>query len=218
MQRRFDLIVFDWDGTLVDSASAIVRSIQAASEDLGVPPPEDSDARYVIGLGLGEAVESLFPGSTPDFHLALADRYKHHFLSRDHEIELFPGVTQGISELSQQGYQLAVATGKSRRGLERAMDRTGLRPFFDQTRCADECFSKPHPQMLLEIMETLDAEGSRTVMIGDTTHDLQMAINASVSGIAVTYGAHPPGPLEALHPIGSFDSFHALHRWLTDNA
>lgn len=218
MQKRFELIVFDWDGTLMDSAATIVASIQAASRDIGVEVPSDAAARHIIGLGLNEAIAALFPQLLQADYARLAERYRHHFLSQDAEIPLFAGADEAVRELHAAGFLLAVATGKGRRGLDRALDHTGLRPFFHATRCADESFSKPHPQMLLELMEHLGATPDKTLMIGDTSHDLQMAVNAGVPSLGAAYGAHPVAGLLEFAPLACSGTFGELHQWLRENA
>jgi phosphoglycolate phosphatase len=189
--RAFDLIVFDWDGTLIDSTALIVGSVQLAAADLGLPVPSDEDARHIIGLSLVGAMAWLFPGQGADIYEALCDRYRVHYLKRDSEISLFNNVRDLLVALREDGYLLAVATGKARQGLDRALLQADLVKHFDATRCADETFSKPHPQMLLELIDELMVEPSRVLMIGDTTHDLQMAANAGTAALAVTCGAHP---------------------------
>lgn len=213
-ERNFDLIVFDWDGTLMDSTAAIVESIQAACADLGLPVPTRAQASHVIGLSLIGAVQAVVPGLDEAGCQRLAERYRHHFLARDHELVLFEGARALLDELRGQGYQLAVATGKARRGLSRVLASSGLEPLFDATRCADESFSKPHPGMLLELMDELFVAPERTLMIGDTTHDLLMAKNAGTQAVAMTYGAHPAAQLEAEMPRALLDSMAALREWL----
>ena len=217
MRKKFDLIVFDWDGTLVDSANAIVFSIQGAARDLGVTEPSNEEARYVIGLGLSEAIEHLFPNLTSQNFILLSERYRHHYLTQDKKISLYKGASEIIRALHAENFLLAVATGKSRAGLNRAFKSSGLGSFFHASRCADETFSKPHPAMLLELMSQLGVEANRTLMIGDTTHDLQMATNACVSGVGVTYGAHPKENLETLAPLTCVESVTKLHLWLNTN-
>lgn len=217
-QKQFDLIVFDWDGTLMDSTATIVRCIQAAARDLGLPVPDNRAAAYVIGLGLQEAMAAALPGVDPSWYPRMVERYRYHYLSKDHGLTLFEGVPEMLADLSQRGHFLAVATGKSRVGLNRALDVSKLVSLFHATRCADETFSKPHPAMLQEITRELGQDMKRTVMIGDTTHDLQMAINAGAAGIGVHYGAHEVAELEALDPVFSADSVARLHQWLIDNA
>jgi phosphoglycolate phosphatase len=218
MPKRFELLVFDWDGTLMDSAGAIVSSIRAACGDLGLPVPEEAAARHIIGLGLRDALSTLLPELPEEGYAPLVERYRHHYLGRDADIALFHGAAETIRSLSDAGFLLAVATGKSRQGLNRALTHTRLGPYFHASRCADECHSKPHPSMLEEIMEELAAVPQRTLMIGDTTHDLMMAANAGVAGLAVAYGAHPRDSLEALAPVATVDSFAELRQWLEHHA
>lgn len=218
MPRRFDLIVFDWDGTLMDSAGHIASSIQAACLDLGVPAPGDAAARHVIGLGLEEALVRAVPTLDRAHYPRLAERYRHHYLTRDRDLSLFEGASQMLAELHAESRLLAVATGKSRRGLDRALEVTGLAGVFHATRCADECHSKPHPQMLLELMDVLGVDETRTLMIGDTTHDLDMAKNARVAAVAVTFGAHPREDLVSAEPLACLNSTRELATWLKTNA
>ena len=217
-RQQFDLIVFDWDGTLMDSTAHIVRSIQAACRDLDLPVPADEAARYVIGLGLRDALQIAAPTLEPADYPRLAERYRYHYLIRDAKTELFDGVRELLGELREEGYLLAVATGKSRVGLNRALDEARLTSLFDGTRCADETFSKPHPAMLQELTRELGQALERTVMIGDTTHDLLMASNAGAAGIAVAYGAHEADALAALEPRFVADSVPALADWLREHA
>lgn len=217
-KKNFDLIVFDWDGTLMDSTAAIIKSIQAAARDLELPVPTMQSASYVIGLGLREAMESVVPGLEPQYYSKMVERYRHHYLIKSSELTLFDGVHDMLDDLSQCGYLLAVATGKSRAGLNRALHETKSGSHFHATRCADETFSKPHPAMLNELTSELGQDMARTVMIGDTTHDLLMAANAGASGIAVQYGAHQEQELQLYKPIFSATSIIQLHAWLIENA
>ena len=217
-RTQFDLIVFDWDGTLMDSTATIVQCIQAAARDLGLPVPDKRAASHVIGLGLADAMAAAMPDIDPKYYPRVVERYRHHYLGQDHDLTLFDGVREMLNELSQQNYFLAVATGKSRVGLNRALNATGLLSVFDATRCADETFSKPHPAMLQELTRELGQQMTRTLMIGDTTHDLQMAINAGAAAVAVEYGAHPVRELHALNPRYSAASIPELHKWLLENA
>jgi len=216
-RRQFDLIVFDWDGTLMDSTGTIVNCIQAAARDLGLPVPDDALAAQVIGLSLQRAMETAIPNVAPDWYPQIVARYRHHYLNQDGNLALFDGVPEMLLDLAQQGYLLAVATGKSRAGLNRALRATGLAPLFDATRCADETFSKPHPAMLEELGHELAQDMGRTAMIGDTTHDLLLARNAGAAGIAVHYGAHPREELERLDPLYAAQSVADLHGWLNEN-
>lgn len=217
-KKRFDFIVFDWDGTLMDSTATIVRSIQGAAKDLGLPVPKDAEAAHVIGLGLNEAIFRVFPNLDEKLLPRMIERYRYHYFMRDHELPLFPGVREMLTELTHEGYFLAVATGKSRVGLNRAMNSSQLLSVFDATRCADETFSKPHPAMLQELTRELGQEMHRTLMIGDTTHDLQMAVNAGAAGLAVEYGAHDAQMLQELAPVFSARNVPELHQWLMENA
>jgi len=217
-RKQFDLIVFDWDGTLMDSTAAIVKCIQAAARDLGLPVPSDTSAAHVIGLGLAEAMQAAMPDIQPSLYPRMVERYRYHFLTKDHELVLFKGVREMLADLNNQGYFLAVATGKSRVGLNRALNATGLLSIFDATRCADETFSKPHPAMLQELTRELGQDLRRTVMIGDTTHDLMMANNAGAFGIAVEFGAHPVAQLQACNPLFSARAIPELHAWLLEHA
>jgi phosphoglycolate phosphatase len=216
--RRFDLLVFDWDGTLFDSTGVIARALQAACRDLGLPRPSDDEARHVIGLELSHALRRLVPGLPGERLPALAARYRQRYQAMDHDICLFAGVPELIENLRASGFQLAVATGKNRRGLARAFASSGLGPRFTASRCADECFSKPHPQMLEELMAECAAPTERTLMIGDTTHDVQMATNAGVDALAVAYGAHPRADLILSEPLACVDDVGELSLWLKRNA
>ena len=218
MSRRYDLLVFDWDGTLVDSTGHIAASLQSAFADLDLPVPSEHAARHVIGLGLEDALTYLNPGLPESRYGDVAERYKFHFLAGDAGIACFPGVEQGLPALSRDGYLLAVATGKSRRGLDRQLQSLALAPHFHASRCADEGFPKPHPEMLEKLMDELGTTPVRTLMIGDTTHDLQMAANAGVDAIALTCGAHVMDDLRALQPLACLADFRDLVQWLKTNA
>lgn len=218
MSRRYDLIVFDWDGTVMDSTAIIVNSIQSACRDVGLPIPDDDAARYVIGLGLDQALSHAVPTMTEAQRPEMVARYRHHFLVQDGAIPLFDGARETIAELHEAGYQLAVATGKTHAGLTRAMASSGMTHYFQATRTADRTFSKPNPAMLLELMEELDVSPERTLMIGDTTHDLQMAHNAKVDVVAVGHGAHSEEQLLALNPLTLVEDFLTLRLWFEENA
>jgi phosphoglycolate phosphatase len=218
MPKRFELLVFDWDGTLIDSAGAIVASIQASCSDLGLPVPARERAAHVIGLGLKDALAYAVPELPPSEYGRLAERYRHHYLARDADIELFPGMREMLALLKVRGHVLAVATGKSRVGLERALEATQLKQYFDSSRCADETYSKPHPAMLQELMQELRIEAETTLMIGDTVHDLQMAASAGVPALAVSYGAHPRDSLTVFNPLACIDTPQELASWLEKNA
>ncbi|TAK92143.1 MAG: HAD-IIIA family hydrolase [Burkholderiaceae bacterium] len=213
-KRHYDLLVFDWDGTLMDSTAVIVTCIQNACRDLDIVAPSNTQARYVIGLGLQDALTAAVPNLPPHRYSEMVERYRHHYLTQDHALELFEGAHGLLLGLKAAGYQLAVATGKSRAGLSRALDSSALRPVFDATRCADETFSKPHPEMLLQLMDELDTHPARTLMIGDTTHDVQMAHNAGVAAIGLTQGAHPADALLALQPLACLPDLREFDLWL----
>ncbi len=218
MNKRYDLIVFDWDGTVMDSTAIIAASIQSACRDLHLPVPDDDMARHVIGLGLMQALRHAVPTAPEEMYEPLVARYRHHFLSQNDAIPLFDQARETIIELHEAGYQLAVATGKNRNGLDHALQSTHMREYFHATRTADRTFSKPHPAMLLEIMEELDVQAERVLMVGDTTHDLQMAINAGVDVVGVTHGAHPEHQLRELKPLALLNDFAELRAWLKANA
>jgi phosphoglycolate phosphatase len=218
MSRRFELLVFDWDGTLVDSPQHIVDSLLAACADVGIAVPPAERARYIIGLGLKDALEYLLPDLPASEYTRLAERYRYHYLAADAAVVPFAGVPEGIAALNQSGFLLGVATGKSRRGLDRALRDTGLAALFHVSRCADEGFPKPHPQMLQVLMESLNVAPERTLMIGDTTHDLEMARNAGVPALAVSYGAHAEAELARMGPVTCARSFAEVIGWLEANA
>lgn len=217
MAARFELLVFDWDGTLVDSAQAIVDCLQGACTDLGFEPPSQERARHIIGLGLMDALRYALPHVPEAAYRQVVERYRVHFLARDSDMQLFPGVLEGLERLQQAGQLLAIATGKSRRGLERGLDQLDVRRFFVASRCADEGFSKPHPGMLQAVMDELVVQPQSTLMIGDTTHDLQMATSAGVRALAVAYGAHPKAQLLAAYPEACLDTPAELFEWLAAN-
>jgi phosphoglycolate phosphatase len=216
--RRFDLIAFDWDGTLFDSTGLIVRCIQAACHDVGTAVPSDVQASYVIGLGLMDALRHAAPGLPVDRYPELGRRYRHHYIASQHQIVLFEGTREMLAALKARNHWLAVATGKSRLGLNEALDTAQLRRFFDATRTADQTASKPDPLMLLELMAELGAEPGRTLMIGDTTHDLQLAANAGVACVGVSYGAHPSEDFHRFGPLFVAHSTRELHDWLHEHA
>jgi len=212
--ERFDLVVFDWDGTLIDSTATIARSIQAAAADLGLPVPDFERASHVIGLGLRDALAHAVPDLLPSQAAAFSERYRIHYLAAESQFDLFGGARELIDALRAHAVPLAIATGKSRAGLARALDTAGMKGFFTATRCADQTHPKPHPAMLLELTAELMVEPERTLMIGDTTHDLQMAAAARTYAVGVTHGAHGVESLRALAPLALFDSLHELHTWL----
>jgi phosphoglycolate phosphatase len=218
MPQRYELLIFDWDGTLMDSAGVIVDSIQKACADIDIDVPDDRACRQIIGLGLIQALQTLLPNLPEEQYPRLVEQYRHHYLGRDADIPLFAGVHAGIRELHDAGFKLAVATGKSWKGLERALDHSGLRRYFSATRCADQTHSKPHPAMVEEIIDELLMDKSMALVIGDTSHDMLMAANAGVDRMGVSYGAHLPEDLHAHAPVVVLDSFQEVHKWLMSHA
>jgi len=212
--RRFDLIVFDWDGTLFDSTRLIARCIQSACADLGAAVPSDRDASYVIGLGLYDALRHAAPDVPSERYRELAERYRHHYLACQDEIVLFDGTLEMLQALKARQHWLGVATGKTRHGLEAALDASPLRGLFDATRTADETRSKPDPLMLVELMHELGTAPSCTLMVGDTTHDLQLAANAGCASVAVSFGAHGHDEFAEHAPLHVAHSTAELAAWL----
>ena len=209
-------MVFDWDGTIIDSPAAIVKCIQEAAREMGLGVPDDERASHVIGLGLADSLRHAVPDLTPQGYPQFVALYRKHFLAREDAMPLFAGMAELLNDLKTR-HRLAVATGKSRRGLDRALDATQLGPLFVSSRCADETNPKPHPAMLLELMAELQVEKQHTIMIGDTSHDLDMARAAGVDALAVTYGAHPEKSLRDCSPLGCFSTVSSLHAWLKTN-
>ena len=214
----YELVVFDWDGTLMDSTRVIAASLQEACRDVGIAVPAERDARYVIGLGLADSLAHVAPGLDEPGRRELSERYRHHFLARESEMPLYEGVREMLDDLRGRGMRLAVATGKARRGLDRALDATGLRECFEATRCADEGFAKPHPDMLLMLLDLTGVESRQAIMVGDTTHDLELAANAGMDAVAVSYGAHDVDLLATRPARARCASVAELHRWLTTGA
>ena len=215
--RRFDLIAFDWDGTLFDSTAIITRSIQAAVRDVGGTVPSDAQASYVIGMGLMQALAHAAPDVPQERYPQLGARYKHHYERHADDISLFDGVLPMLAELKQRAHWLSVATGKSRAGLNVALQAVALQGLFDGSRTADETAGKPSPLMLHELMSEFGVDPRRTLMIGDTTHDLQMALNAGCPSVGVSYGAHEPAAFDALQPLFVAHSVPELHQWLREH-
>ena len=215
---RYRLVVFDWDGTLMNSAAAIVEAIQQSALEMGLPVPDRERASHVIGLGLQDSLRHAVPQLPREGYEEFSLLYRKHFLAREAAMALFPGVRELLAELEAQGRRLAIATGKSRRGLDHALDASGLRKHFAASRCADETRSKPHPAMLDELSGELGVAREAMLMIGDTSHDLEMAARARVDAVGVTYGAHPEASLRALAPRGLVTSVGELRAWLQTNA
>ncbi len=218
MSKKFDLIVWDWDGTLANSTGMITEAIVKAAEQVGLPALDPTAASNIIGLGLRESIHALFGDIPADKAQALARQYTANYYAGESEIPLFAGAKSTIVEMNRRGYKLAVATGKGRRGLNLALAHCGLGNYFHETRTVDECFSKPHPQMLDELMDVCVARPERTLMIGDTSYDLQMAQNAGVPAVAVCFGAQSREQLLPYKPIEIFNQFNDLSSWLLANA
>lgn len=217
--NKYSLLVFDWDGTLIDSKAQIVNCMQATISSLELDERTDKQISDIIGLGLEEAIRSLYPEVSAEVIKQTAQAYREHFLTKDKTPSpLFDGAKEVLNTLRDSGYDLAVATGKSRRGLDKGLIDTGLESYFPITRCADETRSKPHPQMLEEILVDFNTEASKALMIGDSEYDLQLANNTKVDALAVSYGVHGLMRLLKEAPIGFIDDIKQLPQWLTDHA
>jgi len=216
--RQFDLIAFDWDGTLFDSTAIITRSLQLAVDDVGGAMPSVKGASCVIGMALGQALAHAAPDVHPDKYPELGARYRHHYSARQNDLALFSGVLEMLADLKHRQHWLTVATGKSRRGLDEALHDVALKGMFDGSRTADETAGKPHPRMLHELMREFGVEAERVLMIGDTTHDLQMALNAGCASVGVSYGAHEPAAFDVLKPRAVVHSVAELQTWLLNHA
>lgn len=214
---KYRLIVFDWDGTIIDSAATIAECIRESARDMGLPVPTVEQASHVIGLGLHDSLRMAVPELQAEQYPQFVANYRRHFLAREDSMTLFHGMKEVLAELSKSR-TLAIATGKSRRGLDRALAATGVGPFFSASRCADETNPKPHPAMLLELMEEFGFSRKQILMVGDTSHDLEMAKAAEVDSVAVTYGAHPEEGLRACKPLNCFPTVSSLSAWLRRNA
>ncbi|WP_157077068.1 HAD family hydrolase [Curvibacter delicatus] len=215
--RQFDLIAFDWDGTLFDSTAIITRCIQLAVRDVGGTVPSDEQASYVIGMALMQALAHAAPDVPEEKYPELGARYRYHYMAHQNDISLFGGVLAMLEDLKARHHWLTVATGKSRRGLDEVLQTVELKGMFNGSRTADETAGKPHPRMLQELMREFGVEPERTLMIGDTTHDLQMALNAGCASVGVSYGAHEPDAFQALQPRYVAHSVRDLHDWLLQN-
>jgi phosphoglycolate phosphatase len=214
MNNEVRLVIFDWDGTLMDSAQQIVSAMQASIEDLKLETRTDEACKDIIGLGLKEAIERLYPGSDERLLQEIVERYRFHWLNDDRGSEMFPGAAETLYRLKDAGFKLAVATGKGRAGLDKVLGTTGLSSVFDASRCSDETISKPHPKMLLELLEALDIHPRHAIMVGDTEYDIQMAHNASVGPVAVSYGVHEVDRLLSFNPLVCLDRIDQLPDWL----
>jgi len=216
--RQFDLIAFDWDGTLFDSTAIITRCIQRAVVDVGGKEPTREAASYVIGMALMQALAHAAPDVPVEKYPQLGERYRQHYMAHQNDLILFDGVLAMLAELKERHHWLTVATGKSRKGLNEALHAVELKGAFDGSRTADETAGKPSPLMLQELMREFGVDPARTLMIGDTTHDLQMALNAGCASVGVSYGAHEPAAFHDLKPLYVAHSVPALREWLLANA
>ena len=212
--RRFDLIAFDWDGTLYDSTQIIVRCIQSAVVDVGGQKPTDEQAAYVIGMALMPALAHAAPDVPKDKYPMLGERYRHYYAAHHNDLSLFDGILPMLQALRERQHLLTVATGKSRQGLDDALHQVALRGMFDGSRTADETAGKPNPRMLNELMAEFGVPPERTLMIGDTTHDLEMAHNAGCASVAVSYGAHGTSDFGRWKPLAVAHNVSELHDWL----
>ncbi|MFK7731638.1 MAG: HAD-IA family hydrolase [Pseudomonadales bacterium] len=212
------LVIFDWDGTLIDSADKIVAAMQAAMSDADLVVRGSADIRQIIGLGMHEATAELYPDASNEQKSLLQQHYARHFVQRDAvPCEFFPGSMEFVSELRRLGHQTAVATGKSRRGLDRVFAATGRGKLFDTSRCADETRSKPHPQMLFELLDETGTSAADAIMIGDTEYDLAMAVSAGVAAVGVSFGVHSVMRLQAAGAQFIANSYTELAQWFTDH-
>ena len=218
MKNRYSLIVFDWDGTLFDSAAVIADCIQQAAREMALAVPDRETASHVIGLGLNDSLRHAMPALPQERYADFLALYRKYFLEREDSLSLFSGVPELLAELKERGHRLAIATGKPRRGLERAFQASGIGALFAASRCGDETRSKPDPMMLLELMREMRLEAADLLMIGDTTHDLGMAKSAGVDAVAVGYGAHSIESLRAWRPRACVGTVGELRQWLTTNA
>lgn len=214
--KRYSAVIFDWDGTVMDSTHTIVTAIQNACADLSLPVPTRNDASWVIGLSLESALYRCVPTLSASQYPLFIERYRHHFFSRDPEMVLFDGVEQVFSDLKTRQVLLGVATGKSRVGLDRVLNERQMHGIFSATRCADESMGKPHPAMLFELMEELSLQPEQVLMVGDTTHDVHMASAAGVDSMAVTYGAHDKQTLLQAQPTVMVSTVRDMHNWLLE--
>ena len=216
---RYELVIFDWDGTLMDSSARIVSCLQHAAQDLKLPVPSDNKARHIIGLNLQDSLSQLFGEVSQAVSKKYIERYRYHFYHPQAEqMKMFAGVMDGLKELDRFGLLLAVATGKGRQGLDPILKQYDLESFFVMTRCADEAYGKPNPKMLFDILEFTGQQVNQAVMVGDTSYDLEMAGNAGMHAIAVDYGMHDINHLHTYNPVASFSDFSQITDWLLNRS
>ncbi len=212
MKQKIELIIFDWDGTLFDSVGQIVASLQYAAQQFEQPLTDEA-AKSIIGLGLPEVMQILFP-QIPHLHQELLQCYADHYVANSKGDVWFNGVAELLMDLKQQGLKLAVATGKSRKGLDRVLAQTNSHALFDITRAASETKSKPDPLMLQEILAEMDVAAERAIMVGDTSYDLEMAQNLNMPRIGVSYGVHSIETLQQYQPLTIAHHVQDLHHYL----
>jgi len=212
--KQYDLIVFDWDGTLMDSTAQIIDCMQLAIEQLDLPSLSNETVSHIIGLGLNEAVATLYPEINQQTRQKLGLHYQQNWIRSPEQAPLFTNARSLIKRLNKQGYFLGVATGKGRKGLDKVLNATELGEYFHATRCVDECHSKPHPEMIEQLMDYLGVMPDKTLMIGDTSHDLHMAHNAGAHSLGISHGAHTSEALAACHPKAIVNDLHQLETWL----
>ncbi|MAW34385.1 MAG: HAD family hydrolase [Proteobacteria bacterium] len=217
MDKKYKLIVFDWDGTLNDSVAHISSSIQKAFASVGLEPPDSRKAKYVIGLGLKDAMQHLQPGIGKPLISKIAENYRHHFLAKKNKIELFSGVKTGLLSLKKRGFFIAIGTGKTQAGLSNELLDYKIEDLFHATRCADQEKPKPDPAMILWMLKHFNLSSEDVLMVGDTTHDLCMANNAEVHALAVSYGAHSKSELIEFGPKAIVDKPKDVFDWILQN-
>lgn len=213
-KKSVELIIFDWDGTLMDSEAKIVNCFRKAVADVEIDYPGDEATRNIIGLGLKEALDILLPDHSDEMRQQVVERYREHFLHLDEtQMPLFKGVEAGLKQLQSDSYSLAIATGKARIGLNRVLEHTQLGEYFVTSRCADEAISKPHPRMVLDILTETGVSADNAIVVGDTTYDIQMAHNAGTDALAVCYGVHNSEKLKAENPVACVEDFDSIIEW-----
>ncbi len=215
MTQRYQLVIFDWDGTLMDSVGRIVASMRAAATDAGLPVPSEAAVKGIIGLSLHEVYDILFPGAPESYLEQLKLAYRQHYVELNHTpTPMFEGAHETIDFLKSNGYKIAVATGKARHGLQRVWDDIQMNGVFDASRCADECHGKPHPQMVLELLKETGTDPACAIVVGDTSYDMEMAQRAQVDRVAALYGAHHPDLLLPYSPVRQLQKIADLKHWL----
>ncbi|MDG2252060.1 MAG: HAD-IA family hydrolase [Methylophilaceae bacterium] len=217
MRKKYKVIIFDWDGTIVNSTGLIVKAIKEAALVKGITLIDERKISSVIGLGLDQAFRVLFNNTSMQEIIELQELYKDFYLENINKVSLFDGIVPGIKDLHRRGYNLAIATGKSRRGLDIDLKQSGLEPLFNITKTMDECFSKPHPQMVNEILDFYIIEKNEALIVGDSTYDLEMALNAGIDSLGVTFGSHNKAELLNYNPKAIVDNAYEIFEWIMRN-